>query len=68
MKRNSTQQVEDQRLLDQVIAEQEKDAAIARSPVNIKIGRVHTPHSIIGVDYQRCGGGRRIIRKKIGGN
>lgn len=25
-------------------------------------------HRATGVQYQRCGGGRRVIRKRIGGN
>jgi hypothetical protein len=37
--------------------------------VQVHTGRDHTGEGESnGVCYQRCGGGRRIIRKQIGGN
>ncbi len=63
-----TETVEDQRLLEQVLREQEADAAACASPVNLKHCRDHSPDANSGgVIFQKCGGGRRIIRKKIGG-
>jgi hypothetical protein len=63
-----TEAVEDQRLLEQVLREQEADAACALNPVNLKTCNDHAPDADSGgVTFQKCGGGRRIIRKKIGG-
>ena len=32
----------------------------------VKTGRAHEPQGDNQVQYQRCGGGRRVIRKPIG--
>lgn len=67
----SVNQVEDQRELDNLLKQMEVDAGIALAPVNIHHGKAHVgiePRTNNGVTYQLCGGGRRVIRKKIGGD
>ncbi len=62
-------QPEDASLLERLKREQELDAAITLAPVNIKHGRDHAPDEKCGgIYYQQCGGGRRVLRKKIGGS
>ena len=39
-----------------------------QSDRTLRRGRDHANESTNGVVFQRCGGGRRIIRKKIGGS
>lgn len=52
--------------LEDVLREQEQDMAIALAPVTCT-GADHSPTESGQVQFQKCGGGRRIIRKKIGG-
>lgn len=61
-----TDLVEDTTVED-ILRNQEIDAAIAAAPVNLRTGRDHSPDDANnGVAYQKCGGGRRVIRKTVG--
>lgn len=65
----SVNSVEDQRLIEEVMKEMEIDAAIAAAPARMKFGVDHSPSEpSMGMQFQRCGGGRRVVRKKIGSN
>lgn len=64
--------VEDERMIYLLIREQEQEDAIAANPARLKTGRATVDDGdgselagMPGVQFQRCGGGRRIIRKKI---
>lgn len=63
-------QVEDQRLLDQLIADQLLQNQLDANAYHAKVskGKDHSSSkaSADGILYQCCGGGRRVIRKKIG--
>lgn len=65
-----SERVEDERVLQEmmkeIMTEQEQEAAINAAPVKLKTGKYTVGDN--GVQYQQCGGGRRVIRKKIEGN
>lgn len=53
--------------LEQLMQDAEAEDAIAAAPVKIHHGKDHSPEEATSVQYQKCGGGRRVIRKQIGG-
>lgn len=62
-----TWQQDHEQTIDDIIAEQRDEAAAIASPAKVKFGMDPDPDEQMsnGVTYQRCGGGRRIVRKKI---
>lgn len=65
----SVNAVEDQRLIEEVMKEMELEATIAANPVKTRYGFDRSPaDQSVGMQFERCGGGRRVIRKKIGSN
>lgn len=61
--------VEDQRLLDEALRDLQIEEQLIASPVTTKLVKDHSVHDANGgIYFQQCGGGRRVIRKKIGGN
>ncbi len=54
-------------LVLRLLREQEQDAASAMAPARLKYGKDRSHAGDGGVEYQRCGGGVRVVRKKIGG-
>jgi hypothetical protein len=64
----SVNSVEDQRLIEEAMREIDLEQAITISPAEVKRVKDHSlSEEAGGVYYQRCGGGRRVLRKKIGG-
>ncbi len=58
-----------EQMVAEILREQEQEAKINAAPVNLKTGKDRAPSlQYGGIQYQQCGGGRRVIRKKIGGD
>lgn len=55
-------------LIQQALEDQRAEAAIVMAPVSIKTGRSHEPSEGSQIMRQRCGGGYRVIKKKVGNN
>ena len=56
--------------VERVQREMEQEAAISAAPATTKTVNDPDPYETMGngVQFQKCGGGRRVIRKKIGGS
>lgn len=66
---SSVNSVEDQRLLDEALRDLQIEQQLINSPVLTKLVKDHSIHDANGgIYFQQCGGGRRVIRKRIGGN
>lgn len=52
---------------EDVLRSLEADAAIAASPVGVRLGRDRSgdDETVAGVQFQACGGGRRYMRKRL---
>lgn len=60
-------EVEDERLYKWAEAIYDLEKAIETCPAKLKTGVDQSPGESNQIHYQRCGGGRRVIRKAIGG-
>jgi hypothetical protein len=65
-----TWQPEREPTIDDIIREQQQDAAIASAPANVRTGADPDPDEMMsaGIVFQKCGGGRRVLKKRIGAN
>jgi hypothetical protein len=63
---SDVRQIEDRRIIEELLAEQQEDARGAYS-ADVKRGKDHSPReSDAGIKYRKCGGGRHRMPHRGG--